>query len=135
MHRFAIIAFMIVILAGCDAGPPKGKHEAAGKARTKGVNDATAALAQGTLLLKEYPPLPSPAEHGEFIKLLKEKCNCEYAVISAPYSVELREEIEGWNDTMRAELRKKFGETIIDDLKTEARKRWEARIKPNEENK
>jgi hypothetical protein len=135
MRTITMMAAGLVMLTGCDAPPQKGKHDAAVQARIKGVRDAQAAVSKGTLLLKEYPPLPASAQHGEYVKLLKEKCNCAYEVVSAPSpaTVEMREEVEGWNDTMRAELRRQFGDSIIDDLKTEANKRWEARTKAKEE--
>jgi len=103
------------------------------KARDKGRADAGEAIKKGTLLIKEYPPLPSPAQHGEYIKLLKEKCNCDYQVVDHPnYSRELHEQVNGWNDAMKIELRRLFGATIIEDLQAEAEQRWQARIKKQE---
>jgi hypothetical protein len=125
------------LLVGCEAGPVASKKaleaQAATKARGKGIADAKTALGKGVLLIKEYPPLPSPAEHGDYIKLLKEKCNCDYEVVGMTdtvYTADLIEEVAGWNDVMKAEIRSKHGATIIEDLQTEARKRWEARTQP-----
>jgi predicted Zn finger-like uncharacterized protein len=96
----------------------------------KGVAEARDAIAQNKLLLKEYPPLPAPAWHGDYIKLLKEECNCDYQVIAAPkLAQDQQDEIKGWNQIMRAELRRRHGETIIDDLHKEAEKRWRDRGK------
>jgi hypothetical protein len=126
MFRLGLIVGTVGLLTvGCDSSP----RNQGNASRNKGVAEASAAIAKGVLLLKEYPPLPSPAQHGEFIKLLKEKCNCDYQVIDAPkFSEELRDEVAGWNDTMKMELRRRFGATIIEDLQEEAQKRWNARI-------
>jgi len=99
----------------------------------KGVVDAMDAIAKDKLLLKEYPPLPAPGWHGEYIKLLKERCKCDYRVIGvANLPKDQQDEIWGWNETMQAELRLRYGATIIEDLNKEAEKRWRARIKPKE---
>jgi hypothetical protein len=99
----------------------------------KGVADAKEAIAKDKLLLKEYPPLPAPGWHGEYIKLLKEKCKCDYQVIGEPnLPKDQQDEIRSWNETMQAELRRRHGATILEDLNKEAEKRWRARIKPKE---
>jgi hypothetical protein len=99
----------------------------------KGVADAKDAVAKDKLLLKEYPPLPAPGWHGEYTKLLKERCKCDYQVIGAAnLPKDQQDEIRGWNETMQAELRRRHGATIIEDLNKEAEKRWRARIKPKE---
>jgi hypothetical protein len=99
----------------------------------KGVADANDAIAKDKLLLKEFPPLPAPGWHGEYTKLLKEKCKCDYQVIGAAnLPKDQQDEIRGWNETMQAELRRRHGATIIEDLNKEAEKRWRAGIKPKE---
>jgi hypothetical protein len=114
------------MLTGCNALQNDAK---ALKGRNKGITEATASIANNVLLLKEYPPLPSPAWHGDYIKLLKEKCNCGYQVIDAPkFSEELRDEVAGWNDTMKMELRRRFGDTIVEDLLQESQKLWQDRV-------
>jgi hypothetical protein len=99
----------------------------------KGAEDAKDAVAKDHLLLKEYPPLPAPAWHGEYIKLLKERCKCDYQVIGEPnLAKERQDEIRGWNETMQAELRRRHGATIMEDLHKDAEKRWRDRIQPKE---
>jgi predicted Zn finger-like uncharacterized protein len=99
----------------------------------KGSADAKDAIAKEKLLLKEHPPLPAPGWHGEYIKLLKDKCKCDYIVIGQPkLPKEQVEEIRGWNETMQSELRRRHGETIIADLHKEAESRWRDRIKAKE---
>jgi hypothetical protein len=99
----------------------------------KGVADAKDAIAKDKLLLKEYPPLPAPGWHGEYTKLLKQKCKCDYQVIGAAnLPKDQQDEIRGWNEAMQAELRGRHGATIIEDLNQEAEKHWRARIKPKE---
>jgi hypothetical protein len=99
-------------------------------AHEKGVQEAKAAIAEGKLKIKEYPPLPSPAGHGEFIKLLKEKCGVDYEVVSAPgFSEDLQAEVKAWNDVMRPEIQRRFGPTIFQDLEQEALQRWQKKSK------
>jgi hypothetical protein len=96
----------------------------------KGAADARDAIMRGKLLLKEWPPLPAPAWHGEYINLLKEKCNCDYIVIGEPnLPNEKIAEINGWNESMRAELQRRHGANILGELNQEAEKRWRDRIK------
>jgi hypothetical protein len=100
------------------------------RGRAKGAADAPDAIAKGMLLLKEYPPVPGPAWHGEYIKLLKEKCNCDYEVVNAPkLDKEQEAGIRDWNDAMRAELRARHGPTILEDLQKEAEQHWRDRVK------
>jgi hypothetical protein len=108
------------------AKAPDPKVELQGFA--KGAADAADAIAKDKLLWKEYPPLPAPAWHGDYIKLLKERCKCDYQVINGKLNKVQEDEIKGWNDTMRAELARRHGPTILADLNTEAEKRWRARI-------
>ena len=104
------------------------------RGHAKGVADAKQAIAKDALLLKEYPPLPAPAWHGEYIKLLKERCKCDYQVIGEPnHAKEQQDEIKGWNESIQAELRqRRHGETIFADLHKEAESRWRDRIQPKE---
>jgi hypothetical protein len=130
LRRLFVSGFSICflcMLTGCNALQNDAK---ALKGRNKGITEATASIANNVLLLKEYPPLPSPAWHGDYIKLLKEKCNCGYQVIDAPkFSEELRDEVAGWNDTMKMELRRRFGDTIVEDLLQESQKLWQDRVR------
>ncbi|HKB03930.1 MAG TPA: hypothetical protein VKD90_17035 [Gemmataceae bacterium] len=117
---------LLVLATGCPSGPaePSG--------REKGVRDAQAAIAAGELKLKEYPPLPSPAAHGEYIQLLRERCDVGYEVPAKPPGLAeavFAEEVRGWNDTMEAEINRKFGAGILGRLHQEARERWEAKVK------
>jgi hypothetical protein len=99
----------------------------------KGVAEAVDAIAKDKLLLKEYPPLPAPAWHGDYIKLLREHCKCDYQVINAAnLPKDQVAKIKGWNETMTEELKRRHGQTIIADLHAEAEKRWRGRIEPKE---
>jgi hypothetical protein len=117
---------LLALTAGCSPGPsePSG--------REKGVRDAQAAIAAGQLMLKEYPPLPSPAAHGEYVQLLRERCGVGYEVPTRPPGVSEEAfiaEVRGWNDTMEAEINRKFGAGILGQLRQEGRERWEAKVK------
>jgi LSD1 subclass zinc finger protein len=99
----------------------------------KGVAEAQDAILKGKLLLKQYPPLPAPGWHGEYIKLLKERCKCDYEAIGAPnLPKEQQDEIKGWNETMNVELGRRHGNAILADLQVEAEKRWRDRLKAKE---
>jgi len=95
----------------------------------KGQADAKDAIAKGTLILKEYPPIPAPAWHSDYVKLLKEKCDCDYQVVDMPkYSKEVHDEVNGWNDAMKAELRQRPGGAIVDQLNEIAQEQWKERV-------
>jgi hypothetical protein len=113
---------VLALSAGCTAAP---------SFRDKGVREATEAIAAGKLKLKEYPALPSPAQHGEYIKLLKERCDVDYEVPMLPPGVadaDFRAQIAGWNETMEAEIKRKFGAGILAELRQEADKRWQEKM-------
>jgi hypothetical protein len=114
---------------GCD---PKtqvvGQRTGSGNpaARAKGAQEANDSIKAGRLKLKEYPPLPSPAWHGDYIRLLKDRCGVDYEVPALPAGVsegDFIEEIRGWNEVMQAEIRKRFGQRILEELQEEARPR------------
>jgi hypothetical protein len=137
-RRWATLtAFVLAAQLGCSPTSPSGgpirTATGATAAREKGIKEATVAIAAGKLLLKEYPPLPSPAEHGEYIKLLRERCGVEYEVPRLPPGVaeaDFIQEVRGWNETMQAEIKRKFGEGIFTELHDEARRRWQEKVRP-----
>lgn len=95
----------------------------------KGRAEAADAIAKDKLLLKEYPPLPAPAWHSEYIKLLKERCKCDYQVIQEQNLPKAQvDEINAWNEAMTAELIRRHGPKIMMELHAEAEKRWRAGI-------
>jgi len=107
-------------------------------AREKGIREAKAAIADGTLKLKEYPPTPYPPGHGEYTALLRDECGVEYEVVKDPYagpghSEELIQEVRAWNETMRAEIMRKFGQDVFQRLHDEVKKRWDRKGSPKDE--
>ena len=107
-----------------------GQHQATG--RESGKTQATQAITAGTLLLKEYPPLPSPPAHAEYVALLRKRCGVDYAVPRLPAGTDATEfiqHIRGWNEVMKAEIRRKFGAQILDKLQQEAKREWQLNIK------
>jgi hypothetical protein len=126
---------LVLVVQGCETRPPTagpgGARPAA--ARDKGAREATESINAGKLMLKEYPPLPSPAGHQEYVQLLKEKCGVEYQVPNLPAGVkedDFIQEVRGWNDTMQAEIQRRFGADILDRLREEGRKRWQEKSPP-----
>jgi hypothetical protein len=107
----------LTLLAGCSSAP---------SGYAKGVADANAAIAAGTLKLKEYPPLPSPGYYGEYIQLLRDR-GIGYEVPSLPPGVSeavFREEVRGWNQTMNQQINLKLGSDTLAHLQEQAEKHW-----------
>ena len=106
------------------------QHESNGRATGKA--QATKAIAAGTLLLKEYPPLPSPPAHSEYVALLRTRCGVEYRVPRPAPGTDVKEftaEVRGWNAVMETEIRRRFGDRILDDLRQEARQQWQSKLR------
>jgi hypothetical protein len=117
----------IVVSGGCSHVPSGG---AAGTgspaARDKGAKAAAATIAAGTLTLREYPPLPYPPGHQEYVKLLRERCGVGSQVPRLPAGVPeagFIEEVRGWNDVMEAEIERRYGVGIFAELRAEAARR------------
>jgi hypothetical protein len=149
--KFAAAVVTLLLAAGCAPGGPgaggpgaggsgtgsagSSRMNAAGSAHAsvelaqaykRGQTAATAALAEGKLKIKEYPPLPSPPGHGEYIALLRERCGVEYeSVVSNKPGIDelLVEEVRGWNDVMKPAIQNKFGPDIFTILQKEAQQR------------
>ena len=124
----AAVVAAVVLVAGCSSGQASG--------RERGAKAAAEAIAAGTLKLKEYPPLPSPAGHQEYIRLLRERCGVEYEVPTRPPGVsegDFIQEVRGWNDTMTAEIERRFGAGILGRLRDEGQQRWQERVRPQDQ--
>ena len=79
---------------------------------------AIADLEKGVLKQKEYPPLPYPPHYQDYIRLLKSEARVEWEVVRSPAdSKQLREEVDGYNDVMRAEIQHRFGSDIFQKLR------------------
>jgi hypothetical protein len=126
---------LLALIAGCSA--ESSFNAPSVSAHAKGVRDAMVATKAGSLKLKEYPPLPSPAYQGEYISLLKERCGVDYEAPTLPPGVseaDFIQEVRGWNETMEPEIQRKFGPDILTRLQEEAEKRWRGKIhKPDKE--
>lgn len=99
--------------------------------REKGLREAAESVAAGVLKLREYPPTPASAQHGEYIQLLRAS-GIGYEVLNLPAGVsdaDFRAEVAGWNEVMQAAIGKKFGPTFLGDLQEEANRRWGERAK------
>ncbi len=99
----------------------------------KGAKEAATAIAAGNLKLREYPPLPYPPGHQEYVKLLRERCGIEYEVPKLPPGVDKTvfiQEVRGWNDVMNAEIKRTHGADIFEQLHEEARKQWQRQVNP-----
>src|SRR5262245_59430906 len=127
--RWTIVAAgFAVVIAGCQpatatfyATASSGTNTST--SREKGTREAKEAFAAGVLKLKEYPPLTSPAWIGKYIKLLKERCGVDYEVPQLPKGTseeDFIQEIRGWNEVMEGEIKKKFGNDILQKLREEA---------------
>jgi hypothetical protein len=150
-RRFTTVAFglaSVILFAGCPSTEPSGSsgHDKEAKeavaaiaaepsgssGQDKGAKEAADAIAAGSLKLKEYPPLPYPPGHGQYVQLLRERCGVECEIPKLPQGVDKADfiqEVRGWNDLMRAEIKRKHGADIFDRLSKEARKRWQEQVK------
>lgn len=125
---FALV--LTFAIAGCES--PVKMQSVDSDAKPKGAREAALEIAAGRLKIQEYPALPSPPAHGEYIALLREKCAADYEVIASDdpkRHVELLSEAQAWNGAMYAELRRRHGPDIIEELHAEADRRWKARSK------
>lgn len=137
--RWMMIGLVMVSLqfgCGSSTAPPieggaKLARNPATLASEKGATEATAAIADGKLLLKEYPPLPSSAEYGEYITLLKTK-GVNYMVMTLPkdgneeYFIR---EVRAWNAVMETEIRRQHGPNILEELRDQAETIWKEKSK------
>jgi hypothetical protein len=89
-------------------------------ARKKGIQHAKAAIAAGKLRL--YSPLSNDfQEDVDQVRLQWKKRGVEYEIITQRADLKtMQGELQGWNDTMEAELKRKFGKDILDDVALEA---------------
>ena len=128
----SVVVCALVCVAGCSA---KATDGSSGRSvverrsdRDKGGRAAERSIAADILKLREYPPLPYPPGHAEFVKLLRERCGVGWEVVRLPAggsSVGLSQEVQGWNDVMRTEIRRRFGADIFTRLDEEARQQRE----------
>ena len=133
MVRLIVVVLVVVaVVSGCQPASftfnttATTSSAVSPSARAKGAKEAADAISAGTLKLKDYPPPPSPAWYGEYIRLLKER-NIGYEAPSLPPGVsdaDFREEVQGWNETMTAEINKRFGEGTVGKLREEAQAKW-----------
>jgi len=134
---FVTVGFLVIsIIVGCPDSRSNNKLAKTTpitlSGRAKGTKDAASAISGQILKLKEYPPLPYPPSHQEYVKLLLEQCKVEYEVPQKPSGVietEFIEEVRGWNNAVEVEIKHRFGVDIFELLHEEALKRWQG--KPN----
>ena len=123
MYKPAVILLVTLFLAGCrqESQPPGRKAQVdAGQA---GAEAARQAISRGDpLRLLEYPPLPYPPGHNIYTDLLKQRCQVEWEMgRPGELSEELYiQEVQGWNSAVEAEIRKRYGQSIMDDLYRES---------------
>jgi hypothetical protein len=88
--------------------------EPVSKDRLKGMKDAVADLEKGLLQQKDYNDRPDSPEWANYVALLTKECGVKWVtVLRDKVSVE---EMEGYNDVMRAEIEHRFGRDIFDKL-------------------
>jgi hypothetical protein len=119
--RTVILAAVLVVFCGAPAGagPSEVAQGGAGKGkpspgRLKGMKEALADVEKGSLK-QLFPPAPFPPDHPEYVKLLKQECGVESEVDSKAV-----DEMNGYNDVMRAEIEHRFGRGILDQLQKKA---------------
>lgn len=113
---FAAAFALAVICIAAPTPPPQRGPAKMSEARLKGMQDALRDLSDGRLVQKEYPPKPYSPSHPSFIKLLESECGVEWRVINKKREKGLQEEVNGYNDLMRAEIEHRFGREIFQEL-------------------
>lgn len=123
MYKLAVILLITLFLAGCQQHNKSTSGNTQVDARQAGAEAARQAIKRGDpLRLLEYPPLPYPPGHNIYTDLLKQRCQVEWEM-GRPG--ELPEElyiqhVQGWNSAVEAEIRKRYGQSIMDDLYRES---------------
>ncbi|MEC8557409.1 MAG: hypothetical protein VXZ82_20595 [Planctomycetota bacterium] len=137
LKRLSVVGLSLaamLVLAGCPSGYRISSVASASAQHAKGGKDAAKAIAAGKLMLKEYPPLPYPPGHQEYVQLLREQCEVEYEVPRLPQGVaeaDFIQEVRGWNETMKVEVKRKFGVDIFERLHEEARQLYQKQLNPS----
>ena len=119
MQKLVVILLGILFLAGCRQDSQKDGRQATIDAQQAGGEAARDAIGRGKpLRLLEYPPLPYPPGHNIYTDLLKERCQVEWEIGrpgDLPEELYIQH-VQGWNSAVEAEIRKRFGPSIMDDL-------------------
>ncbi|MFM7058500.1 MAG: hypothetical protein ACKO2P_16425 [Planctomycetota bacterium] len=129
------IAVGLLAVCGCDLSPPASRQTATASEQTdtaqltdtvwQSAARSAVAVSAGQLLLKEYPPLPSPPEHAVYVQLLKERCGVDYEVPKPPSGTSeaaFIAEVRAWNQVMESAIEQKFGAGILQTLRRDAAK-------------
>lgn len=119
------LPLLFLIIAACSGSVSSGPKPSSG-----GILDAQKDIAAGKLMLFEQP-LPSPAWHGAYHRALKEK-GIEIKVVSHS-NAQLTTEEKTYNQTMTAEIDKRFGPDILGKMLKEAQDQHEAKQKKPKE--
>ena len=123
MHKFLLILLVLTSLAGCRQENQPASRPAKTDARQDGAEAAREAIGRGEpLRLLEYPPLPYPPGHNIYTDLLKERCQVEWEIGrpgDLPEELYIQH-VQGWNSAVEAEIRKRFGPSVMDDLYQES---------------
>ena len=78
-------------------------------------------------MLKEYPPLPYSLREMKFIRLLKKNCNVGREVVKLQREKKgipdkaVIQEVRGYNDVMKMEIKHQFGQDIFEKLRAQAK--------------
>ena len=121
-----LLCALLAITPGCsnDAVSSSAQTTEQGNFTEKGVQEAKDSISKDVLILKQYPPLPSPPGHDRYVQLLKTQCGVTWESLSSDHPgrpEDIRAEVRAWNETMEAEIRKRFGEQIFSDLQEQAK--------------
>ena len=123
MDKALLILLLLVSLAGCQQHNKSTSGNAKVDARQAGAEAARQAIERGDpLRLLEYPPLPYPPCHNIYTDLLKQRWQVEWEMGrpgELPEELYVQE-VQGWNSTVEAEIRKRYGQSIMDDLYRES---------------
>lgn len=121
-----LLCAFLCVTPGCFDGQLSSSSNSTSQKKfaDKGVREANASISKGKLILKEYPPLPYPAGHNEYVQLLQSKCGVTWECLPSDHPgrpADIRAEVQAWNETMEAEIRKRFGEHIFSELRAQVK--------------
>lgn len=111
----------------CNCGVPINRSQDIAASVDRGTRAAESAIRAGKLKFKEYPPLPMPPGHGEYVRLLGSMCGVGYELANLPAGVTnaaFIAEVRGWNNRMTTEIERKFGPDILLRVHREAQQQW-----------
>ena len=116
------LAFTMLLFIGCPSNPTTTDNASGQIATTTqaGNNAAANDIKAGRLVLR-IQNLPSPPGHNEYTKLLQSRCGFTFKMVVG----KLSDADAAYNEAMKTEAKRKYGNDIFTRLTAEAKKNFE----------